>query len=221
MWGTGCFACGALLGLIFGIPPYVDVKPMVSNTQDAPLRKAQTDLESAKKADATAQETLTAAVKARDAGPQRNSTATQADLDIGVKNAEQSAVSTKTKVATAQAALDSLQKGSGKETEGDDTQSKRPTYGVNTNLSDISDWLTKIIVGVGLVQLGKIRGQLKDAANFVAGGLVGNSSKAASTFAPIALGIILYFSVLGFLSSYLLTRVWLSLLLNTFAKLNV
>src|SRR6266850_7688731 len=29
-------------------------------------------------------------------------------------------------------------------------------YGVNTNLEQISDWLTKIIVGVGLVQLGRV-----------------------------------------------------------------
>src|SRR4051794_37330470 len=33
----------------------------------------------------------------------------------------------------------------------------QPRYLPNTNLEDISDWLTKIIVGLGLVELGKIR----------------------------------------------------------------
>ncbi len=170
MWGTGCFACGAVLGLIFGIPPYVEAKPMASNAQNAPLLKAQADLDSAKKADAIAQEALKSAAKAKLAGPLSGSTTTQAALDISATDAEHSAATTKANLAMAQANLDELQKGAGKQTEESDTQAK---YGANTNLTDISDWLTKIIVGVGLVQLGKIRGQLKDAANFVAGGLVG------------------------------------------------
>lgn len=42
------------------------------------------------------------------------------------------------------------------------------TYGVNTNLEQISDWLTKIIVGVGLVQLTVIPGKLRGLADYLA-----------------------------------------------------
>jgi hypothetical protein len=40
-------------------------------------------------------------------------------------------------------------------------------YRVNTNLEQISDWLTKILVGVGLVQLGSIIDAFGDLADSV------------------------------------------------------
>jgi tetratricopeptide (TPR) repeat protein len=71
---------------------------------------------------------------------------------------------------------------------------------VNTNLEDISDWLTKILVGLGLTQIKIIPDKLKGAAEYVAGGLGGQKEK------EFALGLIIYFSVVGFLAGYLLTR---------------
>src|SRR6266536_2432132 len=74
----------------------------------------------------------------------------------------------------------------------------------NTNLEQISDWLTKILVGVGLVQLGKVG----DALGRLAGSLkpaLGDS--ASSPTAGIA--IMVTFALVGFLISWLWTRIFL------------
>jgi hypothetical protein len=75
----------------------------------------------------------------------------------------------------------------------------------NTNLEEISDWLTKILVGLGLVQLGAFARNLGDAADSVARGLGGGD--AAETF---AVGLIVYSLVDGFLLGYLWTRIVVS-----------
>ena len=85
------------------------------------------------------------------------------------------------------------------------SSSPRIRYGVNTNLEQISDWLTKILVGVGLTQMGKIPGLLRDGAEYL-GGALGGSPYGE----PIALWIILYFSSCGFLFGYLWTRLFLT-----------
>jgi hypothetical protein len=73
---------------------------------------------------------------------------------------------------------------------------------VNTNLEQISDWLTKILVGVGLTQLQRIPQKLIGLANYFQSGLGGN--------APITLVIILNSMVFGFFAGYLLTRLFLA-----------
>jgi hypothetical protein len=75
---------------------------------------------------------------------------------------------------------------------------------VNTNLEQISDWLTKILVGVGLTQLNQVPGQLMRAAAFIAKGIGDNQSQRT-----LALALVIYFPVLGFLSGYLCTRLFL------------
>ncbi len=77
--------------------------------------------------------------------------------------------------------------------------------GVNTNLEEISDWLTKIIVGVSLVELQKVQTKLLGAAGFIAQTLGGSSQTS------FACGLMIYFSVSGFLGSYLLTRLYLQI----------
>jgi hypothetical protein len=79
---------------------------------------------------------------------------------------------------------------------------RKTDYGLemNTSLTQISDWLCKIIVGVGLIQLTLIPGWLDNAAARIAADL---GSPADHSF---ALALILYFSILGFLYGYLLTR---------------
>jgi len=69
-------------------------------------------------------------------------------------------------------------------------------------LEDISDWLTKILVGAGLAQLAVLPGQLKRLAEFF------HASMPLTSEA--ALMIILNFFVLGFMGSYLLTRLFLT-----------
>jgi CheY-like chemotaxis protein len=75
---------------------------------------------------------------------------------------------------------------------------------VNTNLEQISDWLTKIIVGIGLVEFKQIPGLLDRAATFVARGL------GAETQTGFAAAVIVYFAVVGFLGGYVLTRIYLT-----------
>ena len=75
-------------------------------------------------------------------------------------------------------------------------------YSPNTNLEQISDWLTKILVGVGLVQfttLAQHAGELVDFLGPAFGG-----PPLGETFAGATLVI---FSISGFLSLYLVTRI--------------
>ncbi len=77
-------------------------------------------------------------------------------------------------------------------------------YGANTNLEQISDWLTKILVGVGLTQIPGIIRNLKTISIFVSSGL--GNSEASQIF---ALAIILFFMICGFLFGFLWTRLFL------------
>ena len=73
---------------------------------------------------------------------------------------------------------------------------------VNTNLEDISDWLTKILIGAGLVELQRISESLQKLANHYQGDM-GNSEL-------VVLATVINFSVWGFFSGYLLTRLFLT-----------
>ncbi len=75
----------------------------------------------------------------------------------------------------------------------------------NTNLDEISDWLTKILVGLGLVQLGKIAHGVGGIAHSLAPGL-GNGSGAK----PFAIALLISSAVDGFLIGYIWTRIDLS-----------
>ena len=78
-------------------------------------------------------------------------------------------------------------------------------YGANTNLEQISDWLTKILVGIGLTQLGEIRLNAARLVDSMAPAL-----GAEPQSGPFAAGLLTYFSVLGFLAGWLLTRILLA-----------
>jgi hypothetical protein len=79
---------------------------------------------------------------------------------------------------------------------------------VNTNLTEISDWLTKMIVGVGLVNLKEIPPLIKNVALVLANGMA--KSNPGRDFLPYAVGVIVFFIVLGFLFGYLMTRLYLA-----------
>tara|TARA_R110000850_G_scaffold200600_1_gene326696 strand:- start:817 stop:1767 length:951 start_codon:yes stop_codon:yes gene_type:complete len=81
---------------------------------------------------------------------------------------------------------------------------------VNTNLEQISDWLTKIIVGVGLVELRSIPGLIDRLSIWVAGSWTVDSSVSSELLASLSGSIILFFSILGFLGGYLTTRLFLA-----------
>jgi MFS family permease len=84
---------------------------------------------------------------------------------------------------------------------------------VNTNLEQISDWLTKIIVGLGLVQLRTVPAHLQKAAQWMAQSFLPPAAagalppEAATSFAG---ALIIFFAVLGFLGGYLTTRLFLA-----------
>lgn len=77
-------------------------------------------------------------------------------------------------------------------------------YQANTNLEQISDWLTKILVGVGLTQVREIGAKMNQVAGAVAAALGSPGGNRA-----FALSLILYYLIIGFLFSYLWTRLYL------------
>jgi len=85
-------------------------------------------------------------------------------------------------------------------------QGSTPSTGVtqyqsNTNLEQVSDWLTKIIVGVGLVQIGRIIPALSKFAESMKAPLGGQASSGA-----FGLGAAIASALTGFLFFYLWTR---------------
>jgi hypothetical protein len=74
-------------------------------------------------------------------------------------------------------------------------------FAPNTNLEEISDWLTKILVGVGLVQIHNVSGAIEDLADGLAPSLGGDSQGFA-----VAVTLMVSFSITGFVSAYLYTR---------------
>ncbi|GAA0907263.1 hypothetical protein [Virgisporangium aurantiacum] len=83
-------------------------------------------------------------------------------------------------------------------------------YRANTNLEQISDWLTKILVGVGLVQF--------DQLIFFGGRLLRGVAPAlggTSTSVPFGGALLCYFTILGFLGGWLLTQLYLGRALSS------
>jgi len=82
------------------------------------------------------------------------------------------------------------------------SSSSRPAQ---TNLVEIADWLTKIILGAGLVQLTRLPGPIWKLANTMALGVV--EDPAVETPNPaVALATMGFFSTCGLLYGYLWTR---------------
>ena len=78
-------------------------------------------------------------------------------------------------------------------------------YRSNSNLEEISDWLTKILVGLGLVQFGRLMDGGRTLVDALASAL-GTTESGSATFAAALLVI---FAVSGFLGAYIMTRVYL------------
>ena len=75
---------------------------------------------------------------------------------------------------------------------------------VNTNLEEISDWLTKIIVGIALVQLRSFPPYVDALANQVTANLASLPGRQG-----FGIAIVVVFSALGFLFGYLVTRLYI------------
>lgn len=81
---------------------------------------------------------------------------------------------------------------------------------INSNLVEVSDWLTKIIVGVGLIELKSLPATAQGVAAFIAPSLAIDPDTAKAVVG----GVMLFFSVHGFLIGYLLTRIYLSIMIK-------
>src|SRR6266545_5745851 len=87
----------------------------------------------------------------------------------------------------------------------EDSERGATVYRANTNLEQISDWLTKIMVGVGLTQVSRLPSRMEGLTDFLSPGLGDLAS--SGTF---ALGILVYFFICGFFLGYLWTRIYLA-----------
>ncbi|MFO1085970.1 MAG: hypothetical protein U1E21_15505 [Reyranellaceae bacterium] len=83
-------------------------------------------------------------------------------------------------------------------------------YRINTNLVQISDWLTKLLVGAGLASLGAIPGF---AVRFIAY-LDEGAYKGLPGGGTFALFLLIYYLSLGFFWGYVETRTYLTDLLD-------
>ena len=96
---------------------------------------------------------------------------------------------------------------------GDRTTPFSATFAWNSNLVEVSDWLTKILVGVGLTQLLNIPKALDELGVWLAKGFVGNLSqppiRAGDIAAAVAVCIVVFFVCMGFIIGHLVTQLWL------------
>jgi hypothetical protein len=178
LWASASTAFGMLLGFLFGIPR------VLSKTGAPPSGGQNGQGANGQKGQKGGANTGGQAAVAAPAGDQNNAslannTPPGADKDNGSGH------------------LDGTQK------EADKAGQAQGSTGVNTNLEEISDWLTKIIVGVSLVELQAGLAQLEKAAQMIAQALGGKSQES------FAYALMVYFSISGFLGSYLLTRLYL------------
>ncbi len=86
-------------------------------------------------------------------------------------------------------------------------------YYDNANLEDVSDWLTKIIVGLTLVQFDKILDLTDKSARSISYLFEGPCEKGCKYYS-LSYGLIIFFTACGFAISYLWTRVNFALILT-------
>lgn len=77
-------------------------------------------------------------------------------------------------------------------------------YEPSNNLEQVADWLTKILVGVGLVELGTLGGALAKVGDQVAKAVTPTPTGTA----VVTEVIIIIFATIGFLASFLWTRIY-------------
>jgi hypothetical protein len=85
-----------------------------------------------------------------------------------------------------------------------------PAWAPSSNLAEVSDWLTKLLLGAGLVSLTKLGPPLSALINAVAAGLGGTSTNdGLAGSATVLAGAILFgYTAIGFLDGYVMTTVW-------------
>jgi hypothetical protein len=82
------------------------------------------------------------------------------------------------------------------------TEGGKHVYRANTNLEQISDWLTKILLGAGLTQSDKIASKVHSISESMAKEMTLIGHEAMFTSA-----LIVFYTICGFLNGYLVTRI--------------
>lgn len=85
-----------------------------------------------------------------------------------------------------------------------ETEAQDGSFKPNTNLEQVSDWITKIIVGLGLVQFRAIGAAVYTIDSSV-GVAIGAPTSPENTAAPFGIGLIVGSSVVAFLLCYMWT----------------
>jgi hypothetical protein len=85
-------------------------------------------------------------------------------------------------------------------------------YRGNTNLEQISDWLTKILVGVSLTQYREIASAVRRLVDFLAPAFTLRKDPASAQ--SLVLALLVFAPVCGFLLSYILTRIYFAVALR-------
>ncbi len=82
-------------------------------------------------------------------------------------------------------------------------------YTPSSNLEQVSDWLTKLLLGAGLVQLGRVGRWLGGFIDRLAGAFTsGDTAAVPSTAKAIAGSLLAFYSAFGFLFGYIVTTIW-------------
>lgn len=77
------------------------------------------------------------------------------------------------------------------------------TYQPNTNLEQVSDWLTKLLLGIGLTQLNRLPETVQDTGEYLA-------SCVGCKCGAVMGAIVVSFAIGGFMVSYVATRLYLT-----------
>jgi hypothetical protein len=82
-----------------------------------------------------------------------------------------------------------------------------PAFAPSTNLAEVSDWLTKLLLGAGLVSITRLGKPIGSLIHNVAAGIGANSTTSGAP-QVMAGGILVTYLVLGFLVGYVTTTLW-------------
>lgn len=83
-------------------------------------------------------------------------------------------------------------------------------YAPSTNLAEVSDWLTKLLLGAGLVQLTRLGAPIGHLIDTVTAGLTASTGNPVpSSIAKVFAGAILFgYAAIGLLDAYVVTTMW-------------
>lgn len=83
-------------------------------------------------------------------------------------------------------------------------------YAPSSNLAEVSDWLTKLLLGAGLVQLTHLGAPIGHLIDTVGAGLTATTvTSGPSSAAKVMAGAILFgYVAIGMLDAYVVTTVW-------------